>query len=66
MSTIQGLQFALLLVGIGGSLFTAWKIGQRSSKGRGLSGGIVPHLAVLMLFAAVNVYLFTLPMAHRV
>jgi len=64
--TIQALQFALLLGGIGGSLFTAWKIGGQPARGSVLRGGAVPHVVVIVLFALVNVYLFTLPMAHRV
>ena len=65
-ATIQLLQFVLLSLGIGGSLFTAWKIAERSARGSALVRGIVPHLAVLAVFGAVNVYLFTLPMMHRV
>ncbi|TAK22701.1 MAG: 4Fe-4S binding protein [Chloroflexota bacterium] len=64
--TIQALQFGLLALGIGGSLFTAWKIAGRTPSGFGPARGLIPHIVVLALFGAVNVYLFTLPMAHRV
>jgi len=63
-STIQALQFGLLGLGIGGSLFTAWKIA-KPLRGPGGARGFAPHMAVLVLFAAVNIYLFMMPMAHR-
>jgi polyferredoxin len=62
---IQALQFGLLALGIAGSLFAAWKIAGRSAPGTGRLAGAIPHLAVVAVFAAVNLYLFTLPMAHR-
>ncbi len=64
-STIQSLQFVLLALGVGGSILTAWKIAQRpGANGRQLREAI-PHLVVLVAFASLNVYLFTMPMAHR-
>jgi len=66
MSTIQVLQFATLALGIGGSIFTAYKIaGRGKNDGTGLKA-FWPHLLVLVLFGLINVYLFTLPMSHRV
>jgi ferredoxin len=64
-STIQVLQFGLLALGVGGSLLTAWKIAQRSGTGVGPLREAAPHLIVLVAFASLNVYLFTMPMAHR-
>ena len=64
-STIQALQFGLLALGIGGSLLTAWKIAQPPAGSVGRARAFLPHMGVLALFAAVNVYLFMLPMAHR-
>lgn len=64
--TIQALQFGVLALGIAGSLYTAWRISQRSAAGTGPARGLWPHFAVIVLFGVVNVYLFTLPMAHRV
>ena len=64
---IQALQFGILALGISAAIFTAYKISQRSQAGVvGAARGLWPQVAVLMLFAALNVYLFTLPMAHRV
>ena len=64
--TIQALQFGVLALGIAASTFTAYKIAQRSP-GQGTPlRAFLPQLVVLILFGLVNVYLFTLPMAHRV
>ncbi len=63
---IQALQFGLVGLGIAGSLFAAYKISQRSAAGAGPARGLWPYLVVIALFGLVNVYLFTLPMAHRV
>ncbi len=66
MREIQALQFAVLFLGIGGSLYTAYRISQRFQGGSGPSRGLWPHVVVIVLFALANLYLFTLPMAHRV
>jgi ferredoxin len=66
MPTIQALQFGLLVLGIGASFLAAWKIAGRTSTGRGPVRGLTPHLVVLAVFGAANLYLFTLPMAHRI
>jgi ferredoxin len=63
---IQVLQFGLLGLGIAGSLFAAYKISQRSAAGTGRARGLWPYVVVIALFGLVNLYLFTLPMAHRV
>lgn len=62
--TIQMLQFGILGLGIFGSIFTAYKIAARD-KQNGLKA-FWPHLVVLLIFGAVNVWLFTMPMEHRV
>lgn len=64
--TIQLLQFTVLGLGVAGSIFTAWKIANRNRAGESALKAFWPHLAVLILFGIVNVYLFTLPMSHRV
>lgn len=63
--TIQALQFGVLALGIGGSIFTACKVAQGSPGQTTPLRAFVPQLAVLILFGLVNIYLFTLPMAHR-
>ncbi|HYF93696.1 MAG TPA: 4Fe-4S binding protein [Symbiobacteriaceae bacterium] len=64
MQTIQILQFATLGLGIFGSIFTAYKIAARDQQA-GLKA-FWPHLIVLLIFGAVNLWLFTMPMEHRV
>jgi hypothetical protein len=64
-STIQILQFGLIGLGAAGSILTAWKITQRAGQSTGRLREALPHLTVLFAFAALNVYLFTMPMSHR-
>lgn len=64
--TITILQFATLGLGIAGSIFTAYKIAHRNKAGESALKAFWPHLLLLLLFGLVNIYLFTLPMAHRV
>ncbi|MFZ5814347.1 MAG: 4Fe-4S binding protein [Bacillota bacterium] len=62
--TIQILQFATLGLGLAGSIYTAYKIARK-----GYNGSLKPfwpHLVILLIFGLVNLYLFTMPMAHRV
>ena len=63
---IQVLQFIILAVGIAGALYTAYRISAHNQQVRGRVQSFLPHMAVLLLFGALNVYLFTLPMVHRV
>jgi hypothetical protein len=66
-ASIQALQFGILALGIGGALFTAYKIAGHSGAGAaGAVRGLWPQIAVLAIFGLLNIYLFTLPMAHRV
>lgn len=64
--TIQFLQFFILALGIFGSMFTAYKIADRNRENESSWKAFLPHLIVLAIFGLVNVYLFTLPMVHRV
>lgn len=65
MPTIQLLQFIILALGIGGSMFTAIRVSQRNT-GKASWQAALPHLLVLAVFGLINVYLFTLPIVHRV
>lgn len=66
--TIQVLQFAIVGLGIAGSLYTVRRIAVRTGAESTVFAlrALAPHLIVLALFGIVNLYLFTLPMAHRV
>ncbi|MHB8986585.1 MAG: 4Fe-4S binding protein [Eubacteriales bacterium] len=60
-STISVLQYILLGVGTIGSVVAALKL----NKGRpGI--GVIPILTLIIVFLLVNIYLFLLPMSHRV
>ncbi len=62
--TIQLLQFATLGLGVAGSIYTAYQIARK-----GYGGSLKafwPHLIVLVIFGLVNLFLFTMPMEHRV
>jgi hypothetical protein len=64
--TIQMLQFAIVALGIVGSIHAARRIAARSGSTVPTLRTLAPHLVVLVLFGIVNLYLFTLPMVHRV
>lgn len=64
--TLQFLQFLVLGLGIGGSIFTAYKIAHRNRSGESSFRALWPHLLVIVLFGLMNIYLFMQPMAHRV
>lgn len=63
---LQILQFAVLGLGIGGSIFTAYKIANRNRTGESAFRAFWPHLLVIAIFGLLNIYLFLQPMAHRV
>ncbi|VEP39200.1 MULTISPECIES: 4Fe-4S binding protein [Tessaracoccus] len=65
-TTIRILQFALLALGIAGSLYTARRITHRRYQSITRRTGTFVPMAVLIAFlGALNIYLFLLPMAHR-
>lgn len=64
--TIQVLQFALLGLGVAGSLYTARRITyRRYQTAARRRATLVPYVVVIALLGALNVWLFLLPMAHR-
>ncbi|MFE6285937.1 4Fe-4S binding protein [Streptomyces sp. NPDC057877] len=64
--TIQVMQYALVTLGVAGSAYTAWRIA-RGSGGTAArtKATLAPYAVLLLVFGALNVYLFALPMAHR-
>jgi polyferredoxin len=63
---VQVLQFSLLALGIAASLYTAWRIARRRYRaGRRRQATFLPYAVLVALLGALNVYLFLLPMAHR-
>jgi ferredoxin len=64
--TIQMLQFVTIGLGTAGSVFTATRIAKRPGSTADPRRTLTPHVIVLVIFGIVNLYLFTLPMVHRV
>jgi len=58
--TIQILQYLLIVLGVAGSAYTAYKIA-KPKEGKGL----FPHVALIVILGVINVILFSLPMAMR-
>jgi ferredoxin len=65
-TTIRVLQYLLLAAGIAGSLYTARRITHRRYESAvRRTATLRPYVAVIVLLAAVNVWMFALPMSHR-
>lgn len=64
MATIQLLQFAILGLGGLGSAYAAYRIA-KSGDTPGAARSAVPFIVLTAIFVAFNIYLFLLPMAHR-
>jgi polyferredoxin len=63
---IQVLQYLLLAVGIAGSVYTAWRITARRYELASVRlATFRPYATVIVALSALNLYLFALPMAHR-
>lgn len=60
-SSVQILQYAVIALGLIGSIYTVYRIGKRSSFIM-----LLPYYSLMIVLAAINIYLFFLPMAHRV
>ncbi|GCE76708.1 4Fe-4S binding protein [Cellulomonas biazotea] len=64
--TIQVLQFVLLALGLAGSIYTARRIAHRRYRTVARRRAtLAPYLAIIVLLGAINVWMFLLPMAHR-
>lgn len=59
--TVQVLQFIIIGLGFFGSAYTVYKMSDKKTFRR-----MVPFYALMLVFAVANIYLFTLPMDHRV
>jgi hypothetical protein len=60
-STVQVLQYIIIVIGTIGSIYTAYRLGNK-----GTFKALVPYYALMVLLAVANIYLFSLPMMHRV
>lgn len=59
--TVQWLQYITIVLGLVGSAYAVYRISHRQSWTK-----LVPYYALMILLAVINIYLFTLPMSHRV
>ena len=63
---IQAIQFVLLAVGIGLSLYAVWRIARKRYQApRNLRWTLAPFGAMVAGLAVFNIGMFLLPMAHR-
>lgn len=64
--TIQLLQFALIGLGVAGSLYAVYRIAKNHFTGPGVVGRtVLPYALLILILGAINIYLFMLPMAMR-
>jgi len=65
-TTISTLQYAFIALGSLGTLYVAYRIA-RAKEQTSVSAWkiLLPHALLLIIIIAVNIYLFSLPMAHR-
>jgi ferredoxin len=62
--TIQVLQYTMLAVGVAASAYAIYRIATRHGRPGSLRA-MWPHLVLLALLVAINVYMFAQPMSHR-
>ncbi|MGG1398777.1 4Fe-4S binding protein [Bacillus salipaludis] len=60
-SSVQMLQYFIIVIGMIGSIYTAYRIGNKGS-----FKALMPYYTLMVLLALANIYLFSLPMMHRV
>ncbi|MFD0827053.1 4Fe-4S binding protein [Neobacillus sp. M.A.Huq-85] len=60
-SSVQMLQYIIIVIGMIGSIYTAYRIGNKGS-----FKVLMPYYTLMVILAVANIYLFSLPMMHRV
>ncbi|MBI2846845.1 MAG: 4Fe-4S binding protein [Chloroflexi bacterium] len=58
------LALAIVLVGVAGSFYVAWRIGKKRGNDNGMAS-IIPHWIFLLLLSVLFIQMFTLPMNPR-
>lgn len=61
VGTVQFIQYAIIILGLIGSGYSVYRIGNKGS-----FKSLLPYYVLMILLAVINIYLFSLPMAHRV
>jgi hypothetical protein len=60
-SSVQMLQYIIIVIGMIGSIYTGYRIGNKGS-----FKALASYYVFMILLAVANIYLFSLPMMHRV
>jgi polyferredoxin len=60
-TTVQSLQYIIITIGFIGSSYTAFKMGKKAS-----FKAVLPYYGLMLILGIMNIYLFSLPMSHRV
>ncbi len=60
-SVVQFLQYAVVVLGLAGSIYAVYRIGNKAKWTT-----LLPYYVLMILFTVMNIYLFSLPMSHRV
>jgi ferredoxin len=63
-ATIEVLQYLTLGAGIVATVYAAYRIAGKAHGRRGW-GALIPQLVLIALLLAINIYMFSQPMAHR-
>ena len=63
-ATIEVLQYLVLGAGIFATVYAAYRIASRTH-GRTGWRALIPRLVLIALLLAINIYMFSQPMAHR-
>jgi len=64
-SVIQILQYIIIVIGALGSIYTAYRIAKSSQTKEKLLGTTIVYTVLMIILAAANILLFSLPMAMR-
>ena len=65
VGTIQMLQYALLVIGALGSIYTAYRIAKSQYSSEKVIGSALPFTILIIVLTVANIYFFMLPMMHR-
>jgi hypothetical protein len=59
--TVQMIQYAIIVIGLIGTVYVTYRMGKKSS-----FKAMLPYYILMIALAVTNIYLFSLPMSHRV
>jgi ferredoxin len=59
--TVQMIQYLIILVGLVGTTYVVYRMGKKES-----FKAMLPYYVLMFALAVANIYLFSLPMSHRV